>query len=86
MPLRLNVGVSKKLGLPNYSSIGASCNLEVELESNLIRDLDGLHAEARGGFIAAQQAVNAENRGPKPTYNLDTPAPCFPRRALARCR
>jgi hypothetical protein len=60
MPLRLNVGVSKKLGLPNYSSIGASCNLEVELETNLLRDLDGLHAEARGAFIAAQQAVNDE--------------------------
>jgi hypothetical protein len=28
----------------------------------------------------------AENRGPKPTYNLDTPTPCFPRKAPARCR
>jgi hypothetical protein len=31
MPLRLNVGVSRKLGLPAYSSIGASCNLEAVL-------------------------------------------------------
>ena len=39
MPLRLDVGVSKKLGLPAYSSIGASCNLEVELDDGLLCDL-----------------------------------------------
>ncbi len=60
MPLTLNVGVSKKLGLPAYSSIGASCNLQIELESNLLHDLAGFHAEVRDAFVAAQQAVNDE--------------------------
>ncbi len=61
MPLRLNVGVSKKVGLPEYSSIGASCNLELEVDGMLIHnDLDGLHEQIRGAFIAAQQAVNDE--------------------------
>jgi hypothetical protein len=60
MPLKLNVGVSKKLGLPAYSSIGASCNLEVELESGLLHDLAGFHEQVRDAFIAAQQAVNDE--------------------------
>jgi len=41
MPLKLNVGVSKKLGLPEYSSVGASCNVEVELDSTMLHDLDG---------------------------------------------
>ncbi|WP_406699452.1 hypothetical protein V5E97_11345 [Singulisphaera sp. Ch08] len=46
MPLRLNVGVSKKLGLPEYSSVGASCNLELEVDPMLIHnDLDGLHEQ-----------------------------------------
>jgi hypothetical protein len=60
MPLRLNVGVSKKLGLPAYSSIGASCSLEFELEKSLLNDLDGFHEQARDAFVAAQQAVNDE--------------------------
>ena len=33
MPLKLNVGVSRKVGLPDYGSVGASCNVEVELDS-----------------------------------------------------
>ena len=60
MPLRLNVGVSKKLGLPAYSSIGASCNLEVELETGLLRDLAGFRDRVQGAFLAAQQAVDDE--------------------------
>ena len=61
MPLRLNVGVSRKLGLPEYSSVGASCNVEVELDAGLLQnDLEGFHVQVRGAFIAAQQAVNEE--------------------------
>ena len=31
MSLKLNVGVSRKVGLPDYGSVGASCNLETDL-------------------------------------------------------
>jgi hypothetical protein len=60
MPLRLNVGVSKKVGLPAYSSIGASCHLEVELENGLLRDPAGFRDQVQGAFAAARRAVDDE--------------------------
>jgi hypothetical protein len=60
MPLRLNVGVSKKLGLPAYSSVGASCNLDLEIESGLLHDPAGFRDQVRDAFDAAQQAVDDE--------------------------
>src|SRR5687767_219737 len=44
MPLTLNVGLTKKMGLPDYGSLGASCHVEVELDGSLLQcDLDGFH-------------------------------------------
>ena len=61
MPMKLNVGVSRKLGLPNYGSVGASCNLELELDATLLeRDLEAFHAQIRGAYMAAHQAVHDE--------------------------
>ena len=60
MPLKLNVGVSKKLGLPAYSSIGATCNLEVELDNGLLLDPAAFRDRVRGAFLAAEQAVDDE--------------------------
>ena len=60
MPLRLNVGVSKKLGMPEYSSVGATCNLEVELDLGLLDDLQAFHERARDAYVACHQAVNDE--------------------------
>jgi hypothetical protein len=60
MPLRLNVGVSKKLGLPAYSSVGASCNLDLDLENGVLRDPAGFRDQVRSAFAAAQRAVDDE--------------------------
>ena len=61
MPMKLNVGVSRKVGLPDYGSVGASCNLEMELDAGLLeKDLDGFHAAIRDAYVAAHQAVHDE--------------------------
>lgn len=61
MPIKLNVGVSRKVGLPDYGSVGASCNLEMELDAGLLeKDLDGFHARIRAAYVAAHQAVHDE--------------------------
>jgi hypothetical protein len=59
--MKLNVGVSRKVGLPDYGSVGASCNVEVELDAGLLeRDLDDFHTQVRGVYVAVHQAVNDE--------------------------
>jgi hypothetical protein len=61
MPLRLNVGLQKKVGLPDYGSLGASCHVEVELDGSIIeRDLDAFHRHVQNAFAACRQAVQDE--------------------------
>jgi hypothetical protein len=58
--LKLNVGTNRKVGLPDYGSAGASCNLEVELDTSLFQDLDGLQQVIRRAYAACNQAVQDE--------------------------
>ena len=36
MPLRLQVGLQQKVGRPDYGSLGAACQVELELDSQLL--------------------------------------------------
>ena len=60
MPLKLNIGSSKKIGLPNYSSQGASINLELEVDSSLIGNPDALQEQIESLFHQAREAVETE--------------------------
>ena len=61
MPLKVSVGLSKKIGLPDYGSLGASCHVEVELDQSLLAsDLDGFHSKVKQAFVACRQAVQDE--------------------------
>jgi hypothetical protein len=80
MPLNLIVGLAKKVGLPDYGSLGASCNVEVELDAHLlVRDPSGFQTQVRQAFAACSQAVqeelarqvpaNVQATGPAPASN-----------------
>lgn len=61
MPLTLNVGISKKVGLPDFGSVGATCNVSVELDAALLsREPDAFQQHVRRAYAACSQAVNDE--------------------------
>ena len=61
MPMKLNVGVQRKVGQPNYGSLGASCNAEVKLcESLIFIDPEVFQQRVRQAFAACEQAVEEQ--------------------------
>lgn len=61
MPMKLSVGLTKKIGQPQYGSLAASCQLEVEVESSLFeRDPSAFQERARKAFAACRREVETE--------------------------
>jgi len=58
--LKLNAGFSRKVGEPDFGSRGASVNVELELDSNLIHDSEAFCAQIRNLFDLARQSVDDE--------------------------
>lgn len=64
--LKLNAGLSRKVGEPDYCSRGASVNLELELEGHLVGDSEALMDRIRKLFSLARVAVDEELNGQRP--------------------
>jgi len=61
MPLTCSVGLTRKIGQPDYSSLGASCSVEFELDSMILQtDLDVFQRQVRSAYVSCAQAVNNE--------------------------
>jgi hypothetical protein len=61
MPMTINVGLNRKIGLPDYGSAGASCNVQFEADHGLLdRDLDEFQDRVQRAFTACRQAVQDE--------------------------
>jgi len=62
------VGVSKKLGLPDFGSVGAICNVTVELDAALLtQDTAGFQRQVHTAYAACAKAVNDELARHKPS-------------------
>jgi hypothetical protein len=63
MPLKLNVGASRKVTDNNYGSRGASVNLEMELDTTLVTDPPKLQEKIRHLFQVARTSLAEEING-----------------------
>lgn len=63
MPLKLNVGLCRKVGEANYSSRGANINVEVEIDGSLAGEPDKLHERIRQLFGLVRNALGEELTG-----------------------
>ncbi len=55
--LKLHAGLSKKIGLPNFSSASASCHIEAELDSTLLQDHEGFQIVVQRAYQSCEKAV-----------------------------
>ena len=63
MPLKLNVGASKKVGESNYGSRGAFVNVELELDTGLIAKPQELRERIRELFGVVRSSLVEELNG-----------------------
>jgi hypothetical protein len=55
--LKLHAGVSKKVGLPGFSSASASCTIEAELDSSPLQDHEGFQVVVQRAYQSCEKAV-----------------------------
>ena len=58
--LKLHAGVSKKVGLPGFSSASASCTIEAELDGSLLHDREGFQTVVQRAYKSCEKAVEDE--------------------------
>ena len=76
MPVKLNIGLSRKVGEANFGSRGASVNLEVELDSGIVSDQQRFQERVRGSFtLKRARSINAELDLPSEGPAIEQPVP-----------
>ena len=77
--LKLHAGVSKKVGLPGFSSASASCMIEAELDSSLLQDHEGFQVVVQRAYQSCEKAVQDQiarltcDAQPEPTQHVCAP-------------
>jgi hypothetical protein len=61
MSTKINVGLSRKIGQPNFGSLGASCHIDLEIDpQTAIRDPEAIQRQIMTAFTICKQSIDAE--------------------------
>jgi hypothetical protein len=60
MAIKVNVGVSKKIGLPDYGSAGSHCNIEIEADNSILDNASQFLQRVKDAYEVARQSVEEE--------------------------
>ncbi len=60
MPVKINIGICRKVGEANFGSRGASINLEAELDASIVSDQHRFKERVRSLYAMARRSVNEE--------------------------
>lgn len=60
MTIKINVGVNKKIGLPDYGSAGSHCNIEIEADNSVLQDTEQFLQRVKDAYEVARQSVENE--------------------------
>ena len=74
MAIKINIGINRKIGLPNYGSKGASCNVEFEMDGASFDNgsVSRFQEAARKAYAACREAVETELADPVTTPDSGT--------------
>jgi hypothetical protein len=60
MAIKINVGVNKKIGLPDYGSAGSHCNIEIEADNSILDNAEQFLQRVKDAYEVARQSVEKE--------------------------
>jgi hypothetical protein len=60
MSIKINIGVNKKIGLPDYGSAGSHCNIEIEADNSVLHDADKFLQRVQDAYELARLSVEQE--------------------------
>lgn len=77
--MKATVGICRKIGKPDYGSIGATCHVEFDLDQTLVQDDPAaFHQHVRDAFDACSQAVHDELARQRGSSATEAPASLKP--------
>lgn len=65
MAMKIDVGVCKKIGLPDYGSAGSHCNITLEADISILNDPNEFQRRVRHAYELCRRSVEEELSGIK---------------------